>query len=1843
MSQRLRPKHGQPGEVFRRWLWMGLLGCLVVSPVRATQTHLMDYQGFEAYVEGPSPWCSDQVQVRLVSPRATDFEHNDAALDRLLGGLRAAMGFECARVKRIGLNGVAKGKVVYRGHAAAADGWRLHGQYLAELPAQPSTQASVPAPVSPPAAPAHQTAAAPRPQPQHRLPVKAQAPLLPASPSSAPVKPQTLRKPATQHSGYALWIWGGLLGLAIVVALLILLRLRRKPVDIGLTEAQEPEPRTQPAETRSSPQAEEEDIRIRVQRAANKVAPAAAGSGKQDLLATQKAKYQARVTEAMDLLGQLEAEYQSYAGQEKEMQKALQKIAENWQAQTRKALKAAYGGAGKALLRALVLVPIWQLFVRLPRLAKIALVILLISALYTPLRALIAWRGLYAEYWLVHYGPAALLCYAVAVPILFFIGWRASVAGPFRLMRQHLAGFKKLELDYLCAWQGDQQSSYSALAVSTFMEKDNQPFTLEIELDDDQANPNLAGAFLLRLSDGQHEILAYRLPGEGLSGQLFRWNEDNAFMKQHGQILVDALRTMESGLVAPFANLEAMARILWKTVILKNDIPRIQGLLENIQTLESIWRTVSIEDAVFDFLLKRIDLFNLADKAVPAGILLYGYPGNGKQHLARLVARSVGAEFVQLSASDLRDAGSVGAVWDKYSSQPGTVLFVDQADHLFPKLGSEQAGGESKEVAMAWCEAWDRIDTARQRVWVVLSATNERALNPLVLSRLGSSRIEIKSPGEAGRRLILAQACEEHEIRAKIPDSVIHNTNGASVKDLLDIVAEVRLQCYPNPPDESHWKAAITHVRGSDAMVRDETKTWERLILPGAIKDQLKTITKVLRQAERFKEKGIEAPKGLLLFGPPGTGKTEIARTLANESGLRFLTASTADLKAPYIGQSGQRVAEVFARARANAPCILFIDEIETVATDRNSSHADSFTNEIVTQMLQEMDGVQKNERPVFVLAATNIPEAIDSAVMSRLRTKLEIPLPDLACRQALLKQLLSSMPSETSFDLDVASAELARMLRNKSGRDLKVFVHRAVEREIMRRGDNLDNFDLTLESLMEEARETVGENEFRDPSKTWDRLIIPEETKDQLKTITRMLTDGEALQKKGVNVPAGMLLFGPPGTGKTEIARTLANEGGLQFISVATADMKAGYVGQSGQMVKQVFAKARAQAPCILFIDEFESIAAKRGASLADQFTQEIVTQMLIEIDGVRHKGKEALVFILAATNLPETIDPAIASRLTVKVEVPLPDQTARARILRGMLGDVEVAEGLDIDAAADDLAKRLKGKSGRDLKNLVNRAMSRAVLRSGGADGLALTLDDLMAEANPQGKEVSAEDLAKIWSQIVLPSKVRDSIVNKIRMFNQADPAAPRGLLLYGPSGTGKTEIARKIADSASCHFMPLSIPDLKAGHVGGSGERVRKVWEEARSRGRAVIFVDECEGMFARRGSSDSDAASNELVQAFLAEWDGVSSSGQIWVVGATNRRDLLDDAIISRFGATVEVGLPDADARQRILKLEMEKLGREPEVPAHIGKATSGFSGRNLSTLARDMCTLAAEKGELTDADWDTAVAQQTTAGSDKVAEDARWDALVIAEDTLEQLKTICDMLQHTETLKAQGINPPSGMLLYGPPGTGKTQIARTLANESGIPFIAAATADLKAGYLGQSGQKVKALFERARSRAPSILFIDEMESVAPDRNGPASDQYTQEIVTQMLQELDGVKANAGHVFLLAATNIPDAIDPAILSRLREKLEVPLPGLEERERLFRLFLAGFQHVEFDRQAAPAQLAERYDGLSGRDLRGVVDKAQQSAVRRAFASGTPERVVLNLTDLGLEPDAASAPKAV
>ena len=288
----------------------------------------------------------------------------------------------------------------------------------------------------------------------------------------------------------------------------------------------------------------------------------------------------------------------------------------------------------------------------------------------------------------------------------------------------------------------------------------------------------------------------------------------------------------------------------------------------------------------------------------------------------------------------------------------------------------------------------------------------------------------------------------------------------------------------------------------------------------------------------------------------------------------------------------------------------------------------------------------------------------------------------------------------------------------------------------------------------------------------------------------------------------------------------------------------------------------------------------------------------------------------------------------------------------------------------------------------------------------------------------------------------------------------------------------------------------------------------------------------------------------------------------------------------------------------------------------------MSGRDLAMLAAKVVATA-YPGRIETRHFDAAIQSMRVAGNTQVDKEATWQALILDRPTEQKLQTLCTLLRNVEAWKARGVSIPTGILLSGPPGTGKTQIARTLANESGLSFVAASTADLKANFLGQSANRVKNLFERVRASAPAILFLDELDILTRDRAVSGNDALLQEVIGQLLHEIDGIRRSTTHVFLLAATNRADQIDAAMRSRFQEQIQIPLPNQEARIRLLEIFLRA-KPLDSSLAEVSRALAEKSHGMSGRDIQNWIARAEQKAVQRAIAQGGPQHFILTFEDL-------------
>lgn len=486
------------------------------------------------------------------------------------------------------------------------------------------------------------------------------------------------------------------------------------------------------------------------------------------------------------------------------------------------------------------------------------------------------------------------------------------------------------------------------------------------------------------------------------------------------------------------------------------------------------------------------------------------------------------------------------------------------------------------------------------------------------------------------------------------------------------------------------------------------------------------------------------------------------------------------------------------------------------------------------------------------------------------------------------------------------------------------------------------------------------------------------------------------------------------------------------------------------------------------------------------------------------------------------------------------------------------------------------------------------------------------------------------EMYETVVLDAKNKDLLDPSLRSFDRNDPSAPRAILLSGGPGTGKTTLAKAIGKAIGGKFLFRTIADLKQAHVGASAQAAKKLWQDAAAAGRAVLFLDECESVFASRGGSEGDAFTKEIVGVFLPYLEGMVKEGNILFIAATNIPDLLDTAIVSRFNLHLKLTAPDLAARKRILSASAKTYRVATDLLDQVAESTEGLAGRDLDHIVKD----AAQR---IGAGSDVPAAMQAAVGARRSATSVStkkltWDDVAVDDHVVTTLQRVTKILANREKLRGMGIDvSPKGVLLHGPPGTGKTQLARIVASTSGLTFHAASSADVKAGFVGQSGQGVRNLFSKARATSPCILFLDELDVIAPVRGSGTGDQATQEIIGQLLQEMDGVKAVDGAVMIMAATNLPQSIDPAVLSRFGERLLVPLPDEPMRARIVQAIVRQ-KPIDGDRTAFAASVAQRTEGKSGRDLANLIDAGMQRLAMRAIDEPDGAQVGLRLNDLDL-----------
>ena len=505
----------------------------------------------------------------------------------------------------------------------------------------------------------------------------------------------------------------------------------------------------------------------------------------------------------------------------------------------------------------------------------------------------------------------------------------------------------------------------------------------------------------------------------------------------------------------------------------------------------------------------------------------------------------------------------------------------------------------------------------------------------------------------------------------------------------------------------------------------------------------------------------------------------------------------------------------------------------------------------------------------------------------------------------------------------------------------------------------------------------------------------------------------------------------------------------------------------------------------------------------------------------------------------------------------------------------------------------------------------------------------------------DVSYEDIGGLKEEV---KKVREMIeipLKRPELFEKLGIAPPKGVLMHGPPGTGKTLLAKAVASESDAHFILINGPEIMSKYVGGSEENLREYFEEAEANSPSIIFIDELDAIAPKREETNGETERRTVAQ-LLTLMDGLKSRGQVVVIGATNRPDSLDPALRrpGRFDREIEIGVPDADERREVLEIHTRNMPIEEDVDLNkLANTTHGFVGADLESLCKEAAMRVVrrilpeiktddeeipenvlKKIIVTKDDFKSALKEiQPSALREVLVQvpDVKWDDVGGLDDAKQELKEAVEWpLKYPENFQKLGIKPPKGVLLYGIPGTGKTLLAKAVAHESEANFISIKGPELLSKWVGESEKGVREVFRKAKQTAPTVIFFDEIDSIASTRSGNDGDSgVTKRVVNQLLTEMDGLE-ELEDVAIIAATNRPDIIDPGLMrpGRFDRHIKVDTPSEEARLAIFEVHT---KDMPLASDVNLKKLAKATDGYVGADIEAVCREAAMLTLRNDMES--------------------------
>lgn len=510
-----------------------------------------------------------------------------------------------------------------------------------------------------------------------------------------------------------------------------------------------------------------------------------------------------------------------------------------------------------------------------------------------------------------------------------------------------------------------------------------------------------------------------------------------------------------------------------------------------------------------------------------------------------------------------------------------------------------------------------------------------------------------------------------------------------------------------------------------------------------------------------------------------------------------------------------------------------------------------------------------------------------------------------------------------------------------------------------------------------------------------------------------------------------------------------------------------------------------------------------------------------------------------------------------------------------------------------------------------------------------------------------IAFEDIGGLGPELERVRELVELPITRPELFEQYGISPPRGILLSGPPGCGKTLIARAVARESNATFFSIAGPEVADKHFGESEARIREIFEAAEAAAPAIIFIDEIESIAPHRENlSGEKQVERRMVATLLTLMDGLAGRGSVVVLAATNLPDLVDPALRrpGRFDRELQIRPPDESGRREILGVHTRSVPLAADVDlAEIARRTHGFVGADLASLVREAgmsairrrAVLGDKTKQVAASDFDQALLDVSPSILRSVSVDVPqvgWDEVAGLADAKWRLRQAVEWpMKYPDHFAAMQLTAPRGVLMYGPPGTGKTLLARAVASAANANFISVKGSELVSQYLGESERAVREVFKQARQSAPIVLFFDELDALAPARSDRVS-ETSDRVVAQLLTELDGIEPLRG-VLVLAATNRPERIDPALMRSGRFDVQVEI-GLPTEIELTEMFAVKLNNVPHGSDLDLTRLAVQASGMSGADIEAIVRQASMTCLETALADGVaPDPNKLRLSQSALE----------